>query len=239
MPSAQQKGGQRRAGQCRSRDRCCPWGRESSRSRATRNRHAPLPGSGGQCPWEPLPWEAWAVRLCTCASHKCLLGHRDLGLSGRRVSCLSPESSVWELVRSLLTGGRSCGRSAQGALWRNQSIPTWALLLCPWDFPGKDNGVRCHFLLQRSREYHLLKSALNHVHMAADQYSPVCVGVIAQSCQTLCDPEDCSSKGSSVYGILQARVLEWVAISFSRGSSLPRDSTRSSALWADSLQSEP
>ena len=48
---------------------------------------------------------------------------------------------------------------------------------------------------------------------------------VAQSCPTLCDPMDCSLPGSSVHGILQARVLEWVAISFSRGSSRPRDRT--------------
>ena len=46
---------------------------------------------------------------------------------------------------------------------------------------------------------------------------------VAQSCLTLCDPRDCSLPGSSVHGIFQARVLEWVAISFSRGSSQPRD----------------
>ena len=45
----------------------------------------------------------------------------------------------------------------------------------------------------------------------------------AQSCPTLCDPMDCSPPGSSVYGILQTRILEWVAIPFSRGSSQPRD----------------
>ena len=48
---------------------------------------------------------------------------------------------------------------------------------------------------------------------------------VAQSCPTLCDPMDCSLPGSSVHGIFQARVLEWVAISFSRGSSQPRDQT--------------
>ena len=48
---------------------------------------------------------------------------------------------------------------------------------------------------------------------------------VAQSCQTLSDPMDCSLPGSSVHGIFQARVLEWVAISFSRGSSQPRDGT--------------
>ena len=48
---------------------------------------------------------------------------------------------------------------------------------------------------------------------------------VAQSCLTLCDPRDCSPPGSSVHGIFQARVLEWVAISFSRGSSQLRDWT--------------
>ena len=57
----------------------------------------------------------------------------------------------------------------------------------------------------------------------------------AQSCPTLCDPMDCSSPGSSVHGIFQARLLEWVATSFSRGSSWPRDCT----LQADALPSEP
>ena len=47
--------------------------------------------------------------------------------------------------------------------------------------------------------------------------------VVAQSCLTLSDPMDCSLPGSSVRGILQARILEWVAIAFSRGSSRPRD----------------
>ena len=47
----------------------------------------------------------------------------------------------------------------------------------------------------------------------------------AQSCPTLCDPMDCSLRGSFIHGIFQARVLEWVAISFSRGSSRPRDRT--------------
>ena len=46
---------------------------------------------------------------------------------------------------------------------------------------------------------------------------------VAQSCLTLWDPMDCSLPGSSVHGIFQARVLEWVAISLSRGSSRPRD----------------
>jgi len=52
------------------------------------------------------------------------------------------------------------------------------------------------------------------------------VSEVAQSCPTLCDPVDCSPPGSSVHGILQARILEWVAISFYRGSSQSRDRTQ-------------
>ena len=50
--------------------------------------------------------------------------------------------------------------------------------------------------------------------------------VCAQLCLTLCDPKDCSPPGSSVSGISQARILEWVAISFSKGSPWPRDWTQ-------------
>ena len=60
-----------------------------------------------------------------------------------------------------------------------------------------------------------------------------------QSCLTLCDPMDCSPPGSSVCEILQARILEWVAISFSRGSSGPGIEPRSPALQADALPTEP
>ena len=68
--------------------------------------------------------------------------------------------------------------------------------LCrPWDSPGKNTGVGCHFLLQC---------------MKAKSESKV-----SQSCLTLSDPMDCSLPGSSIHGILQARVLEWVAIAFS------------------------
>ena len=64
-------------------------------------------------------------------------------------------------------------------------------LPCPWDSPGKNTGVGCHFLLQ------CLK-----VKRESE---------VAQSCPTLCDPMDCSPSGSSVHGIFQARVLEWGA----------------------------
>ena len=68
-------------------------------------------------------------------------------------------------------------------------------LPCPWDSPGKNTGVGCHFLLQCMK----VKSESK----------------FTQSCPTLSDPMDCSPPGSSIHGIFQARVLEWGAISFS------------------------
>ena len=53
---------------------------------------------------------------------------------------------------------------------------------------------------------------------------------VTQSCPTLRNPMDWGLPGSSVHGILQARILEWVAISFSRGSSRPRDGTQVSCI---------
>ena len=53
---------------------------------------------------------------------------------------------------------------------------------------------------------------------------------VAQLCPTLCNPMDCSLPGSSIHGIFQARVLEWIAISFSMGSSWPRDRTQVSRI---------
>ena len=57
-----------------------------------------------------------------------------------------------------------------------------------------------------------------------------CAHMLTQSCPNLCNPMDCSPPGSSVHKIFQARILEWVAISFSRGSSRPRDQTHISHL---------
>ena len=57
----------------------------------------------------------------------------------------------------------------------------------------------------------------------------VCV-LVVQLCPTLCDPMYCNPLGCSIHGILQARILEWVAIPFSRGSSLPRDQTQVSCI---------
>ena len=63
--------------------------------------------------------------------------------------------------------------------------------------------------------------------------------IIAQFCLTLCNAMDGGPPGSSVHGNFQARILEWVAYPFSRGSSQPRNETGFPALQADSVLSEP
>ena len=62
------------------------------------------------------------------------------------------------------------------------------------------------------------------------QFQKPVLYLVAQLFPTLCDPTDCSPPGSSVHGILQARILEWVAMPSSRGSSQPRDRTQVSRI---------
>ena len=88
------------------------------------------------------------------------------------------------------------------------------------DFPGKNTGMGCHALFQGIFPTPGLNPGLLHcrqiLYCLRHQGSPgVGVSEVAQSCPTLCDPMDCSLPGSSIRGILQARVLEWVAVSFS------------------------
>ena len=104
----------------------------------------------------------------------------------------------------------------------------------PWDSPGKNTGVGCHFLLQ----YYFLdldKQILKFIWKSKGpkiawifflnietnnkalviKTAAAAAAKSLQSCLTLCDPIDSSPPGSPVPGILQARTLEWVAISFS------------------------
>ena len=88
----------------------------------------------------------------------------------------------------------------------------------PWDSPVKNTGMGCHFLLQCMK----VKSESE----------------VAQSCPTLSDPVDCSLPGSSVHGIFQARVLEWVTIAFSMWASYWA-AIKTGKTAADSLKVNP
>ena len=139
----------------------------------------------------------------------------------------------------------------------------------PWDSPGKNTGVGCHFLLQGRKvksesevaqscptlsdpmDCSLPDSSVHGIFQARvlewgdiafslvgnkTAFKYVCRNwlfyqwvwkwkkvLVTQSCLTFGDPVECSSPGSSVHGILKRRTVEWVAISYSRGSSWPRD----------------
>ena len=95
------------------------------------------------------------------------------------------------LLLLLLLSHFSVSDSVRPHRWQPTRLP------CPWDSPGKNTGVGCHFLLQCMK----VKSESE----------------ATQSCPTLSDPMDCSLPGSSVDRIFQARVLEWGAIAFSGG----------------------
>ena len=100
----------------------------------------------------------------------------------------------------------------------------WQVVVCAGKFSFKNVSRTSLILLswwwqgrQQSQKY-----KYRHYHHA------VCS--VAQLCPTLCDPMDCSPPGSSVHGISQASMLEWVTISSSRGSSQPRDRTHVSCI---------
>ena len=84
-------------------------------------------------------------------------------------------------------------------------VSSWA---CPWGAVAADVGR------QRARLGIYFPTPFSQVKV-----------LVAQSCPTLCNPMDCSPSGSSVHGTLQARILQWVAMPFSRRSSRPRDQT--------------
>ena len=98
--------------------------------------------------------------------------------------CHRKKLGLWVLAKSLQSYP-----TLQLHRWQPTRLP------CPWDSPGKNTGVGCHFLLQCMR----VKSESE----------------VTQSCPTLHNPMDCSLLGSSIHGIFQARVLEWGAIAFS------------------------
>ena len=105
-------------------------------------------------------------------------------------------------------------------VWLFATPWTVAYQASPLDFPGKSTGVGCHFLLQETSPTQGLSPGLLHCRQTLHRLSTrgalwVLVFVLSLSRVQLCDPVDCSPPGSSVHGILQARMLEWVAIPFS------------------------
>ena len=137
-------------------------------------------------PWSPLPQTSHAMHH---------LGEEQSGIW---------KTASWALLL-LLSRFSRVRLCAIGQLTR---------LLRPWDSPGKNTGVGCHFLLQCRK----VKSESE----------------VAQSCPTLSHPMDCSPPGSCIHGIFQARVLEWVATAFSDNDIHPLSniSGKENSKWA-------
>ena len=128
-------------------------------------------------------------------------------------------------------------------------LPSRARLLCPWDSSVKNTGVDCHVLLQGIFPTQEVKLGLLHCkqilyRLSYERYS-WCIILYVKSVQWFtmfkacmkcsvmsdsCDPVDCSLPDSSLRGISQARIMEWVAVSSSRWSSQPKDRTRVSCI---------
>ena len=98
----------------------------------------------------------------------------------------------------------------------NQLLPLWCLEIC--------HSSENIYTIEISKHYHDLLSYHSQVKV-----------IVAQSCPILCKPMVCSLPGSSVHGIFQARLLEWVAISFSRGTSRLRDRSLVSRICRQTL----
>ena len=115
----------------------------------------------------------------------------------------------WALFSSLNRIFFVWGQKSPAGPWFSQASPRFPLVPGPfWDFT-------CSLHIQSWRTSVEMKQAGESFQGGG--------GLVSQSCPTLCNPIDCSLPGSSVHGISQARILEWAAISFSRGSFLPRD----------------
>ena len=100
------------------------------------------------------------------------------------------------------------------------STPWTVACICPWNSPGKNTGVGSHSFSRgssqsrnRTRAFYIAGGFFTILcHHSLPPGNPKVKVLIAQSRPTLCDPKDCSPPGSSVHGILQARILEWVTI---------------------------
>ena len=107
----------------------------------------------------------------------------------------NPSCNLFPFLYNHLPSAAAAAKSLQSCPTLCDPIDGSPPVRRPWDFPGKNSGVGCHFFLQCMK----VKSESE----------------VAQSCLTLSNPMDCSPPGSSVHGIFQARVLEWGTIAFS------------------------
>ena len=192
------------------------------------------------------PFPRWVKARCSCRGGCVFAG-----------SLRRPQSVLLQRggdVISLPRGGRKGKRRSQvGLFWQKAFTHSWCTcllshssclpletpwtvaprLLCPWDFPGKNTGVGCHFLLQGI--FPTQRSNLHLLHWQAVSLPLSHTGVNESesvSCSVMSDPMTSwtIAHQAPVHETFQARILEWIAIPFSRGSSPPRE-----GIWVSSI----
>ena len=131
----------------------------------------------------------------------------------------------------------SCSQKKNFRIWdfRGETIPTDAIHVDGW------NKINLNIIgVQEVKEVsNQVIKWVNHRNIGDTwNYNRSWV-LVAQFCPTLCDPMDCSPPVSFIHGILQARILEWATVSFSRASSPPRDQTWVSCISGRFFTSEP
>ena len=110
-------------------------------------------------------------------------------------------------------------------LWNNISYETERIIKILYEYIVKQFNRQCE---KQEESIHFLpriREAVPSISPIKECSRLVCCCSVAKSCPTLCDPMDCSQSGSSVHGIFHEKILEWLAVSFSRGSSQPRHQT--------------
>ena len=155
--------------------------------------------------------------------HTCVCAQLCLTLCGP-VDCSSPNSSVHGIFQARILEWVAVSSSRGSFQPRHQTISLESPALAGGFFTSAPHGKPCSNFRNNTAV------SMSKYSWTAERWENCCcndVFVCAQLCSTLFDPKDCGPPGSSsVHGIFQARILKWVAISFSRGSSLPRDRTQ-------------
>ena len=151
------------------------------------------------------------------------------------MDCTLPGSSVHGILQSRKLEWVAISFSRGSSQLRNQTLVSWIAGRFFTNWATRETIFFCLWIPISLDCFESLQILISPFSESESE--------VAQSCPTLCNPMDCSPPGSSVHGILQARILEWVAISFSRGSSQPRDRTQVSRiagrcfnLWATIYQ---
>ena len=140
-------------------------------------------------------------------------------------------SRIAGLAPFLYLPGKQCYTKREWSESESLSVVSDSLqpsgLYSPWNSPAQNTGVCSFSLFQGIFPTQGLNPGFPHCRRILYQLSHKGSRVkVAQSCLTLCNPMDCSLPGSSVYEILQARILEWVVVPFSGRSSQPRNQTQ-------------